>query len=158
MYSGVFHWKGWFSVAMLNYQRVKHHWIPLNLHFPMVSLWFWSTSSVTWPIPQRTGTAPEALPRVPEPEATGSGGHQAILQTIRDGTAGWHGPGWVPSLKRILYGKHGGSWETYGKYMGNIVMYVIYSDSINELWNIRKTNIYDGRNGGNIFMEYPPGT
>ena len=36
IYSGFTYWKWWFSILMLKYQRVKHHWIPLNHHFPMV--------------------------------------------------------------------------------------------------------------------------
>jgi hypothetical protein len=33
IYSGFTHWKWWFSIVMLVYQRV-------NQHFPMVFLWF----------------------------------------------------------------------------------------------------------------------
>ena len=40
IYSGFSHQKRWVSIAMLNYQRVKHHWIPFNHRFPIVFLWF----------------------------------------------------------------------------------------------------------------------
>ena len=38
--SGLSDSKWWFSRAMLNYQRVSSHQIPINHHFPMVFLWF----------------------------------------------------------------------------------------------------------------------